>query len=1187
MFSPNVLTANLTYYRTYSRKRDDGKRENWKDTCERTVRKGLKRVGSLTDEETNLIYERQLSLKALTSGRWLWVGGTEFIEVPKNFYAAYNCCGLLFDDLKVFDQNQNYLMMGDGVGTLVDINVIKKLPPITATLDVIIKTHPGGQVRSQDKTHLEEKETGLFSLTIGDSREGWVQGNAYLKELATTQTGKVTVNIYLDGVRGKGQKIKGFGGSTNPDLLGETYIGCSKILNKVLNRQLTSVEVIKLMGLDAKLTVAGNVRRSAKWNGLDEEDKEGKLCKQDLWKQTPEGEWQIDPDKDPLRYANHSIIYKRKPSLEEVVELVTQNYFSGEGALWYAPEAIARANADLWSTKEEKSTLIKAALSSDLSSYLKLKVQQIKPNLTEENLEKEVYHRSYRYVANPCGEIVGMNFLCNLGEAHLNNHDPQDLEDQLESFRSVGLSIATLLNHNFDDPKMAYSRELDPIVGGSFTGLFDFFVHAFGVSWLKWWEQGRPKFWDDASNDDYYKLTQCTELLGISCYDEQDGAPYDCAHLYKEVEKAYLTLWRNEVEKTVYAYCDKHNLKRPNRCTTVQPAGCLTADAVRVFDQGLLFADEHMKPGQGEVGLDLFGLTVRNGITTTTGIANAPLPLIKITLANGRHLTMTPNHRLSIADEWVAAEEMIPGMEIDFAVGQYKNDKEAPLVPIEVKPNRLGRPVKGCKLPSVISPDLAYFIGALYGNGCTSEQKYRVRFSHGRLDILNRLDHIGQNLFGLSGSIYMDKRGGRHELVFANKQLYHFLKANGLAKGCKSKELQRMPQVIRMSSQESILAFIAGLIDTDGSVRQSGSVAITSASETFLRHIQQIAEAVGLSFSIGLNSAGSNHQEEKAMWHLTMSRMVSLPQAISVINRISTKAQERPIPTPIRTFQFTPYQVLSVEWVKADYTYDYAINGQDYNDSWYWQGALMSHNTKSLLSGASPGWHPPKAQRFIRRITFEPYNPVAMAALDMGYSVVPGQKDTDESGVLLSDPYDSRVTEWLVEVPVEVSWANLPGADQIKIENFSACAQLDFYMQVQNHYTRHNTSATIEFRQDEIPEVANFIHEAIEEDRGYISVALLARFDDLETFPRLPFEPINQEKYEEILKEVESRRVADSFELAMAIHDSEDEAGPQDLACSGTSCEIKFAVTEKPQVSRCDLNFGDEADLDDCGCPTA
>ena len=45
--------------------------------------------------------------------------------------------------------------------------------------------------------------------------------------------------------------------------------------------------------------------------------------------------------------------------------------------------------------------------------------------------------------------------------------------------------------------------------------------------------------------------------------------------------------------------------------------------------------------------------------------------------------------------------------------------------------------------------------------------------------------------------------------------------------------------------------------------------------------------------------------------------------------------------------------------------------------------------------------------------------------MDYGYSVVPSQSDKDENGCLLDNPFDPRCTEWLVEIPTEVSWANI------------------------------------------------------------------------------------------------------------------------------------------------------------------
>jgi len=215
---------------------------------------------------------------------------------------------------------------------------------------------------------------------------------------------------------------------------------------------------------------------------------------------------------------------------------------------------------------------------------------------------------------------------------------------------------------------------------------------------------------------------------------------------------------------------------------------------------------------------------------------------------------------------------------------------------------------------------------------------------------------------------------------------------------------------------------------------------------------------------------------------------------------------------------------------------------------------VQPSGTKSLLTSASPGWHPPKAQRFLRRITFRKNDPVALACIDYGYNVIPSQSDKDELGNLLNDPFDPRCSEWLVEIPVAVPWADLPGADEIDISKFSAIAQMDFYMQVQRFFVRHNTSATIELRENEIDVLGTRIYEAIQGDEGYISAALLSRFDDHQTFPRLPFEPIERYEYEQLMQQVETRRKTNDFHVALSRYDSGDlvEAGP--AGCDSDKC---------------------------------
>mmetsp|Transcript_2589 Transcript_2589/g.3530 ORF Transcript_2589/g.3530 Transcript_2589/m.3530 type:complete len:179 (+) Transcript_2589:1216-1752(+) len=109
--------------------------------------------------------------------------------------------------------------------------------------------------------------------------------------------------------------------------------------------------------------------------------------------------------------------------------------------------------------------------------------------------------------------------------------------------------------------------------------------------------------------------------------------------------------------------------------------------------------------------------------------------------------------------------------------------------------------------------------------------------------------------------------------------------------------------------------------------------------------------------------------------------------------------------------------------------------------------------------------------------------------------------------------------------------------ENIDLSQMPARSQWGLYWTVQTHYTDHNTSATIEFREDEIDELSKLIHDGI--GHGYISAALFARFDSSVTFPRMPIEPISRERYNDMMKEVESRRVSDNFGEMVARRDKE------------------------------------------------
>ena len=647
--------------------------------------------------------------------------------------------------------------MGCGTGAIIEPDFINNLPKIRNKLNIKSISEVGVTPKNSRKENssLDIRGNNIF-IKVGDSRRGWVDSYKYLLEACSDEKLERNIDIHIDleDIRPAGESLKGFGGMANPIKLKDLYSRVSSLLAKAIGRRLTTVECCLLIDEAAVTIVAGNIRRSAGMRQFSSEDKQAATAKENLWSQDANGNWKIDPEKDALRMANHTRVYHSKPTYQTILDAVTKQFHSGEGAIQFAPEAIARSNADILKNNELRKEFIEIYSEQgkdEAKNWINLNYGPFS--------EVELNHRMTRYGLNPCGEILGNDFHCNLAEVHLNQIDPNDYEDQKKAFKSAALSVACLLNHDFEVERYKKSRELDPIVGVSFTGLFDFFVHAFGTPWLKWWEKGRPN--------------------------SEEGK------IFKERESLYLKSWRDIVKETVWEYCDKHNLRRPNRCTTVQPAG-----------------------------------------------------------------------------------------------------------------------------------------------------------------------------------------------------------------------------------------------------------------------------------------------------------------------------------------------------------------------------------TKSLLTGAAPGWHPPKAQRFIRRITFRKNDPVALACMDYGYSVVPSQSDKDENGCLLDNPFDPRCTEWLVEIPTEVSWANLEGADQININNFSALTQFDFYMQVQSFYTEHNTSATIEFRENEIDGLAKAIYNAIENNQGYISAALLARFDANATFPRLPFEPISKNEYISLQQKVEERKVNNDFFDALNKYDIGElsEAGP--AGCDSDKCLLPL---DKPK----------------------
>ncbi|MEG4487496.1 ribonucleoside-triphosphate reductase, adenosylcobalamin-dependent [Microcoleus sp. D2_18a_B4] len=1071
-FPETAPAANPVFFRTYSRRTETG-RETWEEVCDRTV-KGLQKLGNLTPEETQLLHQMQNQLKTLASGRWLWVGGSKWIEQPENFSGAYNCSSTNILDWRSFGLLMDLAMMGCGTGAVLEPKYINQLPPIrnrlTLTMQGEIGSTPALSRRQETEVKIAEKTATIY---VGDSRQGWVNSYQTLLELSTDErfAGEVEVFIDLSDVRPVGEPLKGFGGVANPVKLPDLYQRCAAILNKALGRQLNSVECCVLIDEAAVTIVAGNIRRSAGMRQFSFDDELGANAKNNLWQQDESGNWRIDPERDALRMANHTRVFHTKPTLEECIDAVRKQYYSGEGAIQWAGEAVARSNVDLLSTPSLRSEFLKAYDQGKAKEWL----QERHPNMTAGELE----HRLVRVGLNPCGEIIGSNFHCVSGDTLLITRDglhkiKDVLGTEIEIWNGKRWSCVTPFKTASDT--CGGRRKLYRVKFGDGTYLDATEYHRFFV---------KDRF------GKVYREVQTKDLMDTSRYSIH-------------------------TEPFTIQYEDGLNIDSSYAYTLGVAVGDGTTDKndnakVRLYEQKMaLSVAGNKSPERSYDYLPAF--------TDVTNLSFSG-ELLKSLKVNPEALNVIASWNRQAILHFIAGLADTDGSNTHSnGIRIYISDRDRAF--------RVQLLLTKCGIRS--SLNLCAHQGSITNYGVRSRDLYYLQITEcgeipcQRLDVSKGTNAKHKGKWQVVRSV--EELPGLHDTYCFNEPEFHKgVFGNTLAGNCNLAEVH-LNQIDPYNFKEQEEAFRAAAL----------SVAVL-LNHKFLepryQYSRELDPIVGVSFTGLFDFFVHAFGVEWLRWWV--EGRPQTPQGIAF------KQREEEYLSGWREI------VNRVVW---DYCDRHSLKRPNRCTT------VQPSGTKSLLTGASPGWHPPKAQRFIRRITFGKNDPVALACIDYGYNVIPSQSDKDENGNLLNNPFDERCTEWLVEIPVAVSWADLPGADEIDINKFSAAAQMDFYMQVQKFYVRHNTSATIELRENEVESLGTRIYEAIRDDEGYISAALLARFDALETFPRLPFEPVSKETYTKMVEETLARRQIDVFHAALSRYDLGEMMDSGPAGCDSDKC---------------------------------
>lgn len=587
----------------------------------------------------------------------------------------------------------------------------------------------------------------------------------------------------------------------------------------------------------------------------------------------------------------------------------------------------------------------------------------------------------------------------------------------------------------------------------------------------------------DLEISDWDKQQKKDRLTGVSLTGWQDMvsatgmSASDQAELLRELRKV--------VRAAVDSYADELGVNRTLLATVLKPEGCCTPDHIRTLDNGILFVDELCPTIQSEsTGFyDIPTVYTRGGNLVSRVYKNDVKDVVKLVLKNGRELKVTPQHPVSVGGEWVEARNVKIGDVLDYKLGTYRNERHTPLIDVGV--DELRPDVRDYKMPKELNEDIAWLIGAYMANGCFTTND-RIKFHCGNHDVHLKVQRIWKEYFGVETNIIKSSDRDSYVQDFGSAKIQKWISANGMDKCDENGEMVRIPLPIRQSSYKDIIAFLVGYADNDGCFH-SDSFCIDSANEAWIRHLQEVAEAVGICFGLSVNV---NSFSKNPIYKLYFYRSFSNPEVVPIINALSIKAKASPV-TVGQIQGRNPFTVVEIETLLQQETYDIEVD----QEHWYYQGGIKSHNTLSQLPTVSSGVHYSHSPYYIRRVRINSHDPLVKVAEDLGWPIYPEVGQEWET-------CSTNVIEFPVKSP----------SKRTKYQ-VSAIEQLENYKMFMENYVEHNVSITVTVRDHEWEEVEQWVWDHWDD---IVAISFLAL--DEHVYPLAPYEAIDREEYERRLR---------------------------------------------------------------------
>lgn len=189
---------------------------------------------------------------------------------------------------------------------------------------------------------------------------------------------------------------------------------------------------------------------------------------------------------------------------------------------------------------------------------------------------------------------------------------------------------------------------------------------------------------------------------------------------------------------------------------------------------------------------------------------------------------------------------------------------------------------------------------------------------------------------------------------------------------------------------------------------------------------------------------------------------------------------------------------------------------------------VQPSGTLSLLPGVTPGVHPAYARFYIRRVRFGAADPLIESCRKRGYNVIPD--------VGLDGREDH--TKWVVEFPAESPEGAILAADMTAVE------QLEWVRKMQTDWADNAVSVTVYYRQEELPEIREWLKTNY--DNSVKSVSFLLHADH--NFVLAPYEEIDEPTY---------RKMLAGIDLSIPLGETLDDNLMDDLSCTTGACPVR------------------------------